>query len=71
MATCGIGTGNDWGKGMTKLSVLENIVLRKLAPVHKAGTDADLQRMKMTPPFKASELWADKPTLIFCLRRPG
>ncbi|CAM6026350.1 unnamed protein product [Sphagnum balticum] len=71
IATCGLGTGNDRGKGMTKLSVLENIVLRKLAPVHKAGADADQQRMKMPTPFKASELWVDKPTLIFCLRRPG
>ncbi|CAK9268961.1 unnamed protein product [Sphagnum jensenii] len=71
---CGFGMSDHAVvEDVTQLSVLENIILQKLTPVHKAGRDTDMAQLikKRPPPFKASELWATKPTLVFCLRRPG
>ncbi|PNY06359.1 hypothetical protein L195_g002823 [Trifolium pratense] len=48
---------------------IENISVQKLTPEYKIGMEP-LVKIK-TPPFKASELWRDKPAVIFCLRRPG
>ncbi|GAU21708.1 hypothetical protein TSUD_242790 [Trifolium subterraneum] len=48
---------------------IENISVQKLTPEYKIGMEP-LVKIK-TPPFKASELWRDKPTVFFCLRRPG
>ncbi|WJX57943.1 hypothetical protein P8452_43450 [Trifolium repens] len=48
---------------------IENISVQKLTPEYKIGMEP-LVKIK-TPPFKASELWRDKPAVFFCLRRPG
>eukprot|EP00249_Psilotum_nudum_P011137 c22984_g3_i2 orf=148-1458(+) len=54
------------------LSALENISVQKLTPAYKAGIDPWAYReLKSPPPMKAVELWSLKPTLIFCIRRPG
>ncbi|CAK9257300.1 unnamed protein product [Sphagnum jensenii] len=58
---------------VTPLSVLEKIMIQKLTPEHKNGNNPfkASQPIKLPPPSKASELWANQPTLILCLRRPG
>lgn len=58
---------------VTKLSMLEKISLRQLAPDHRNGVDPATVKAakKPTLPFKASNLFAEKTTLFFCIRRPG
>ncbi|KAJ6902901.1 hypothetical protein NC651_020395 [Populus alba x Populus x berolinensis] len=48
---------------------IEKISVQKLTPEYKIGMER-LVKTK-TPPMKASELWRDKPAVIFCIRRPG
>lgn len=50
-------------------SDVENISVQKLTPEYKFGMEP-LVKTK-TPPFKASELWRNKPAVFLCLRRPG
>ncbi|XP_052186051.1 uncharacterized protein LOC127797300 [Diospyros lotus] len=50
-------------------SAIENISIQKLTPEYKIGKERLVKTR--TPPFKASELWLDKPALILCIRRPG
>ncbi|XP_024372646.1 uncharacterized protein [Physcomitrium patens] len=55
-----------------KLSVLERVSVRQLAPDHKTGVDVrTMKGAKKPQPFKASNLWSEKATLFFCIRRPG
>ena len=69
---CGLVPAQQVGDDVTQLPVMEKVYVRKLAPEHRQGCDPwTMKEMKMPPPFKASELWADKATLLFCLRRPG
>ena len=69
---CGLVAAQQVGDDVTQLPVMERVYVRKLAPEHRQGCDPwTMKEMKMPPPFKASELWADKATLLFCLRRPG
>ncbi|KAG0618966.1 hypothetical protein M758_4G105200 [Ceratodon purpureus] len=57
---------------VTKISVLEKVSLRQLAPEHSYGVDPRaLKGSRKLPPFKASNLWSEKATLFFCIRRPG
>uniref|UniRef100_A0A7I4DAF2 Peroxiredoxin-like 2A n=1 Tax=Physcomitrium patens TaxID=3218 RepID=A0A7I4DAF2_PHYPA len=57
---------------VTKLSTLEKVSLQQLAPEHKDGVDPETIKLQSKPrSFKASNLWADKATLFFCIRRPG
>jgi hypothetical protein len=57
---------------VAKISVLEKVSLRQLAPEHSYGVGSrTLKGSRKLPPFKASNLWTDKPTLFFCIRRPG
>lgn len=58
---------------VTALSILEKIEVQKLAPPHSKAVNPFRGKGAITlpPPFKASDLWAQKPTLILCLRRPG
>ena len=69
---CGLVAAQQVGDDVTQLPVMERVYVRKLAPEHRQGCDPwTMNEMKMPPPFKASEIWADKATLLFCLRRPG
>jgi hypothetical protein len=70
---CGFLSPHFGSEEVTPLSVLENIMIQKLTPEHKKGNNPfkASQPIKLPPPSKASELWANQPTLILCLRRPG
>ncbi|CAM6017906.1 unnamed protein product [Sphagnum balticum] len=70
---CGMLSPHFGSEEVTPLSVLEKIMIQKLTPEHKKGNNPfkASQPMKLPPPSKASELWANQPTLILCLRRPG
>ncbi|KAJ0988254.1 hypothetical protein J5N97_006610 [Dioscorea zingiberensis] len=50
-------------------SSIENISVQKLTPEYKVGVERLVK--KKAPPMKASELWRDKPVILFCVRRPG
>jgi hypothetical protein len=70
---CGLLSPHLGSEEVTPLSVLEKIMIQKLTPEHKKGNNPfkASQPIKLPPPSKASELWANQPTLILCLRRPG
>jgi hypothetical protein len=70
---CGMLSPHLGPEEVTPLSVLEKIMIQKLTPEHKKGNNPfkASQPIKLPPPSKASELWANQPTLILCLRRPG
>ncbi|CAM6081559.1 unnamed protein product [Calypogeia fissa] len=69
---CGLVKPTKVANDITPISTLEKIYVQRLTPEHKKGTDpwsgGDL---KLPPPMKVAELWATKPTLLLCLRRPG
>ncbi|KAG0464468.1 hypothetical protein HPP92_020537 [Vanilla planifolia] len=50
-------------------SSIEKVSLQKLTPEYKVGAQ-HLVKTK-APPVKASDLWAEKPTVLLCIRRPG
>ncbi|XP_071717345.1 uncharacterized protein [Rutidosis leptorrhynchoides] len=50
-------------------SSIENVSVQKLTPEYKMGMER-LVKTK-TPPFRISDLWRDKPSLLLCIRRPG
>lgn len=62
---------------VTKLSSIEKVSLRVLAPDYRNGVDpgdekdAKKKSTKKPQTFKAFSLFSDKPTLFFCIRRPG
>lgn len=58
---------------VTKLTTLEKLSLRQLAPDHTIGVDPRSVKAakKQTLPFKAAKLFNEKPTLFFCIRCPG
>ncbi|CAM6017903.1 unnamed protein product [Sphagnum balticum] len=70
---CGLLSPHLGSEEVTPLSVLEKIMIQKLTPEHKKGNNPfkASQPIKLPPPSKASELWANQPALILCLRRPG
>jgi hypothetical protein len=70
---CGFLSPHLGSEEVTPLSVLEKIMIQKLTPEHKKGNNPfkSSQPIKLPPPSKASELWANQPALILCLRRPG
>lgn len=70
---CGLVKLGVMKEEVTPLSALENIMIQKLAPQHSKGVNPfkGKEPIQLAAPFKASQLWAEKPTLILCLRRPG
>ncbi|KAJ7545027.1 hypothetical protein O6H91_09G103700 [Diphasiastrum complanatum] len=69
---CGILKPFEIVDNVTPLSVLEKIPIQKLTPEYRKGVDPwALGGMKVPPPSRAGELWAKRPTLILCVRRPG
>lgn len=71
---CGILRDKGVKEEMTPLSVLEKIMVQKVTPVYTKGANPFKNKGSLNPlpaPVKASELWAEKPTIILCLRRPG
>jgi hypothetical protein len=70
---CGLLSSHLVSEEVTPLSVLEKIMIQKVTPEHKKGNNPfkASQPITLPPPSKASELWANQPTLILCLRRPG
>lgn len=70
---CGLVKPGGLKEEVSSLGTLENIMVQKIAPQHSKGVNPFNNKgpIQLPPPSKASELWADKPTLILCLRRPG
>jgi hypothetical protein len=71
---CGLVMPGSISEEVTQLPVLEKVMIRKLAPAYVKGNNPFKKSsapIKLPPPTRASELWADQPTLILCLRRPG
>jgi hypothetical protein len=70
---CGLVKLGGLREEVTSLAVLEKIMVQKLAPAHSKGVIPFRSKgaIPMAPPSKASDLWADSPTIILCLRRPG
>jgi hypothetical protein len=71
---CGLAMPGPIREEVTQLPVLEKIMIRKLTPAYVKGNNPFKKSsapIKLPPPTRASELWADQPTLILCLRRPG
>ncbi|KAG0615394.1 hypothetical protein M758_5G037900 [Ceratodon purpureus] len=70
---CGLVKARGLLEEVTSLAILEKIMVQKLAPAHTKGVKPfrSKDRIPMAPPFKASDLWAESPTIILCLRRPG
>jgi hypothetical protein len=61
---------------VTKLSSIEKVSLRVLAPELKIGVDPAAEKAakkgtKQAQTCKASSLFSEKQTLFFCIRRPG
>ncbi|MCO5603721.1 hypothetical protein L7F22_057872 [Adiantum nelumboides] len=55
------------------LSVLDKINVQRLTPEYRPGVELwdSPNELKAPPPMKASDIWLSKPTIIFCIRRPG
>eukprot|EP00249_Psilotum_nudum_P011136 c22984_g2_i1 orf=196-1494(+) len=69
---CGLISPPPVSELVAPLSALENISVQKLTPEYKAGIDPwAYGELKTPPPMKAADLWSVKPTLVFCIRRPG
>lgn len=69
---CGFVSPSPIIEDVSPLSVLETIYVQKLTPEYRPGLDLWGEReLKMPPPMKASDIWASKATVIFCIRRPG
>lgn len=71
---CGLVRPRGLRDEVTSLAILEKIMVQKLAPAHCKVVDSfrgSKAPIPLPPPFKASDLWAEQPTLILCLRRPG
>lgn len=69
---CGFIGPSPVAQDVAPLSVLDKISVQKITPEYRPGADPWSQgELKLPPPMKASDLWATKPTIIFCIRRPG
>lgn len=69
---CGFVNPPPVAKDVAPLSVLDKIFLQKLTPEYRPGVDPWGQgEIKVPPPMKASDIWSTKPTIVFCIRRPG
>ncbi|MCO5603649.1 hypothetical protein L7F22_057800 [Adiantum nelumboides] len=69
---CGFISPSPVAQDVAPLSVLDKISLQKITPEYRPGTDSWSQgELKLPPPMKASDIWALKPSIIFCIRRPG
>lgn len=70
---CGLVRPGGIKEEVTPLPVLEKIRVQKLTDAHTKGNNPFKRKgsIPMLAPIKASDFWADKPTLILCLRRPG
>ena len=59
---------------VTPLEVLERIMIQKITPAHSKGANPFKNKpgpIRLPKPTRACELWAEVPTVILCLRRPG
>lgn len=59
---------------VTSLEVLERIMIQKVTSAHTRGNNPFKNKsgpIRLPKPTRASELWAEVPTVILCLRRPG
>ncbi|KAI5059091.1 hypothetical protein GOP47_0025410 [Adiantum capillus-veneris] len=69
---CGFIGPSPVAQDVAPLSVLDKISLQKITPEYRPGADPWSQgELKLPPPMKASDIWALKPSIIFCIRRPG
>jgi hypothetical protein len=70
---CGLVRPGGIKEEVTPLPVLEKIMVQKLTDAHSKGNNPFKRKgpISIPAPSRASDLWADKPTLILCLRRPG
>jgi hypothetical protein len=70
---CGLVRPGGIKEEVTPLPVLDKIMVQKLTDAHSKGNNPFKRKgpISIPAPSRASDLWADKPTLILCLRRPG
>lgn len=69
---CGLVPPPPVPEDVAPLSVLDKICVQRLTPEYRPGVELwGLGELKVPPPMKASDIWLSKPTVIFCIRRPG
>lgn len=69
---CGLVSPPPVPRDVAPLSALDKIYVQKLTPEYRPGVNPwGHGELKVPPPMKASDIWASKPTLVFCIRRPG
>lgn len=70
---CGLVKPSGLRAEVTPLAMLERIALQKLAPADIKGMNPFRSKggIPIAAASKASDLWAESPTLLLCLRRPG
>lgn len=69
---CGFVGPPSIAEDVAPLSVLDKISVQKITPEYRPGVDIWGQgELRLPPPMKASDIWISKPTIVFCIRRPG
>ncbi|KAI5081237.1 hypothetical protein GOP47_0004420 [Adiantum capillus-veneris] len=70
---CGLVPPPPVPEDVAPLSILEKICVQRLTPEYRPGVELwdGLGELKAPPPMKASDIWMSRPTIIFCIRRPG
>ena len=69
---CGLLKPSRVADDIISISLLEKISVQKLAPEYRVGVDPwGKFDVRAPPPMKASDIWATKATIIYCIRRPG
>lgn len=69
---CGFVSSPPVASDVAPLAVLDKIFVQKITPEYRPGVDPWGQgELKLPPPMKVSDVWSTKPTIVFCIRRPG
>eukprot|EP00250_Pteridium_aquilinum_P001975 c12187_g1_i1 orf=347-1642(-) len=69
---CGFISPSPVADDVAPLSLLDKISVQKITPEYRPGVDPwGHGELKLPPPMKASDTWTTKPTIVFCIRRPG
>lgn len=70
---CGLVKPGGIKEEVSSLGILDKIMIQKIAPQHSKGVNPFNNKgpIELPAPSRAADLWAEKPTLIMCLRRPG
>lgn len=69
---CGLVKPPPVVKDVTPLEILERANIKKVFPEYRVGAGSSVVgAIKLPPPVKASDIWQQRPTVLYCLRRPG